>query len=87
MATIQRGARLCFLMPKKKHIITLTKQPTISSSGPAPKGDGDPDINLEPCAVSRAMREAGAVVLQEWRGVLDSESLAEHVYRAMASKL
>lgn len=33
--------------------------------------------------VSRQMREAGAAVLQEWHGILDSESLAEHVYSAM----
>lgn len=49
----------------------------------APQGDGDPEASSAFPPVSREMREAGAAVLQEWRGVLDSESLVEHVYTAM----
>ena len=42
-----------------------------------------PPASSPQIAVTREMREAGAEILMTYRGVLDSESLAAHVYRAM----
>jgi hypothetical protein len=64
------------------HIITMTKQDATCILPPVPgdsSGAGAPDIS----PASREMREAGALVLMEWNGILDSESLAARVYSAM----
>ena len=36
--------------------------------------------------VSPAMRVAGAAVIEEWNGVISSQSLAEEVYSAMIAE-
>jgi hypothetical protein len=42
------------------HIITMTKQPANASSGPAPQGDGAPEIEI-----TEAMVEAGVYATRE----------------------
>jgi hypothetical protein len=42
------------------HIITMAKQPANASSGPAPQGDGAPEIEI-----TEAMVEAGVYATRE----------------------
>jgi len=58
----------------------LTKHHLTVDTVAAPKGDGAPEI-----VVSRAMREAGASVIEELNGVVSASGLAEAVYIAMAT--
>jgi hypothetical protein len=76
------------------HIITMTKQDTAGSLAPVPvdsAGAGAPGSrsfgasSSPPGGVTREMREAGAEVIQNLCGVVDSYCLAVEVYNAMAA--
>ena len=66
----------------------MTNPRESATAATSPQGDGAPvtvslDDPSQLCAVTPAMREAGADVLQELFGVISSEGLAERVYTAM----
>jgi hypothetical protein len=66
-------------------IITLiqqTRDASISARGAAQEAAA---AGASDTVVTRQMREAGASVVERWGRVVDSESLAVDVYKAMAA--